>query len=113
MTLKINWYGHACFLIETNGTKLLTDPFITGNPLSPVQADAVEADYILVSHGHGDHLGDTIDIAKRTGATVISNFEIQNWLVGKGIQNGLRVNFERLLRSGGAAENIQCCPGTC
>jgi L-ascorbate metabolism protein UlaG (beta-lactamase superfamily) len=66
---------------------LLTDPFITGNPLSPVQADAVEADYILVSHGHGDHLGDTIDIAKRTGATVISNFEIQNWLVSQGIQN--------------------------
>ena len=87
MALKINWYGHACFLIETDGTKLLTDPFITGNPLSPVQADAVEADYILVSHGHGDHLGDTLDIAQRTGATVISNFEIQNWLVNQGIQN--------------------------
>jgi L-ascorbate metabolism protein UlaG (beta-lactamase superfamily) len=85
MTLKITWYGHACFLIETNKTKLLVDPFISGNPLSPVQADDVTADYILVSHGHGDHLGDTVEIAKRTGATVISNFEIQNWMENQGI----------------------------
>jgi L-ascorbate metabolism protein UlaG (beta-lactamase superfamily) len=87
MTLKMTWYGHACFLIESGKTKLLTDPFITGNPLSPVQANEVEADYILVSHGHGDHLGDTLDIAKRTGATVISNYEIQNWIVKQGFEN--------------------------
>ena len=87
MTLKITWYGHACFLIEAGKTKLLTDPFITGNPLSPVQADGVEADYILVSHGHGDHVGDTLDIATRTGATVISNYEIQNWIVNQGFEN--------------------------
>ena len=87
MTLKMTWYGHACFLIEVGKTKLLTDPFITGNPLSPVQADEVEADYILVSHGHGDHLGDTLDIATRTGATVISNYEIQNWIVNQGFEN--------------------------
>ncbi len=59
------------------------DPFLSGNPLAPVQTDDVAADYILVSHGHGDHLGDTIAIAKRTGATVIANYEIQNWLAGK------------------------------
>jgi L-ascorbate metabolism protein UlaG (beta-lactamase superfamily) len=87
MAINITWYGHACFLIEANQAKLLIDPFITGNPLAPVPADAIEADYILVSHGHGDHLGDTIDIAKRTGATVISNFEIQNWVVKQGIKN--------------------------
>ncbi|MGD2028474.1 MAG: metal-dependent hydrolase [Desulfobacterales bacterium] len=87
MTLKITWYGHACFLIETPTSKLLVDPFLTGNPLAPVQADHVKTDYILVSHGHGDHLGDTIEIAKRTGATVISNFEIQNWMVNQGIKN--------------------------
>jgi len=87
MTVKVTWYGHACFLIETKGTKLLTDPFLTGNPLAPVRVDKVEADYILVSHGHGDHVGDGVAIAKRTGATVISNFEIQNWFVSQGVEN--------------------------
>jgi L-ascorbate metabolism protein UlaG (beta-lactamase superfamily) len=87
MSIKVTWYSHACFLIETDGGKLLIDPFITDNPLSPINADAVEADYILVSHGHGDHLGDTVNIAKRTGAMVISNFEIQTWLLGQGIEN--------------------------
>jgi L-ascorbate metabolism protein UlaG (beta-lactamase superfamily) len=86
MMLKITWHSHACFLIETNGTKLLTDPFLTGNPLASVPADTVEADYILVSHGHGDHVGDAVAIAKRTGATVISNFEIQSWFVGQGVE---------------------------
>ena len=87
MTVNVTWYGHACFLVETNGTRLLIDPFLTGNPFAPVRADTVEADYILVSHGHGDHVGDSVAIAKRTGATVISNFEIQNWIVAQGIES--------------------------
>ena len=87
MTVKITWYSHACFLIETSGTKLLTDPFLTGNPLAPVRADQIDADFILVSHGHGDHVGDGVAIAKRTGATVISNYEIQSWFVGQGVEN--------------------------
>lgn len=87
MTLKITWYGHACFFIEAEKSKLIVDPFITGNPLCPVLPNEVETDYILVSHGHGDHLGDAVEIAKRTGATVISNFEIQNWMVAQGIKN--------------------------
>ncbi len=87
MSIKLTWYSHACFLIETKGTKLLIDPFLTGNSLAPVRADKVEADYILVSHGHSDHVGDAVAIAKRTGATVISNFEIQNWFVGQGVEN--------------------------
>lgn len=86
MTIEITWLGHACFLINTGADKLLIDPFIEGNPMSPVTSETVEADYILVSHGHGDHLGDTIAIAKRTGATVISNFEIQNWLAAQGVE---------------------------
>ncbi len=86
MALKITWCSHACFLIDTGDSKLLIDPFLTGNPLAPVQADAVDADYILVSHGHGDHVGDTVPIARRTGAMVISNFEIQNWLAGLGLE---------------------------
>lgn len=87
MTLKVTWFSHACFLIQTAKAKLLIDPFITGNPLAPVKADSVSADYILVSHGHGDHVGDTVAIAQRTGATVISNFEIQNWMVAQGVKN--------------------------
>jgi L-ascorbate metabolism protein UlaG (beta-lactamase superfamily) len=87
MSIKLTWYGHACFLIETNRAKLLTDPFLSGNQLAPVRADKVQADYILVSHGHGDHIGDGVAIAKRTGAMVISNFEIQNWFVGQGVEN--------------------------
>ena len=67
MSIKLTWYGHACFLIDTGDTKVLTDPFLTGNPLAPVSANEVQADFILVSHGHGDHLGDTVEIAKRTG----------------------------------------------
>lgn len=87
MAVSLTWYGHACFLIEAPGATLLTDPFLTGNPLAPVPANDIQADYILVSHGHGDHLGDTVAIAKRTGATVISNYEIQNWLVAQGVEN--------------------------
>jgi L-ascorbate metabolism protein UlaG (beta-lactamase superfamily) len=87
MTLKATWFSHACFLIQSAKAKLLVDPFITGNPLAPVKADSLSADYILVSHGHGDHVGDTVAIAKRTGATVISNFEIQNWMVAQGVKN--------------------------
>ena len=87
MAIKMTWHSHACFLIETAQARLLIDPFVSGNPLSSVKADAIETDYILVSHGHGDHLGDTIDIARRTGATVISNYEIQTWLANQGIEN--------------------------
>jgi L-ascorbate metabolism protein UlaG (beta-lactamase superfamily) len=86
VAIKISWYSHACFLIETDQSRLLIDPFVSGNPLSTVKADAIETDYILVSHGHGDHLGDTLDIAKRTEATVISNYEIQTWLANQGIE---------------------------
>ena len=87
MTVNATWYSHACFLIQSSKAKLLIDPFITGNPLAPVKADQVSADYILVSHGHGDHVGDTVAIAQRTGATVVSNFEIQNWMVAQCVKN--------------------------
>ena len=88
MDVKITWYSHACLMIETEGIKLLVDPFITGNPLAPIAANDLDPDYIFVSHGHGDHVGDTVDIAKRTGATVVSNFEIHNWLAAQGIDHG-------------------------
>ena len=87
MPANLTWLSHACVLIETEQVRILVDPFLTGNPLAPVSADQVSADVILVSHGHGDHLGDTVSIAKRTGALVISNFEIVNWLQGQGVEN--------------------------
>lgn len=86
MSVKLTWYGHACFRIDAGGQVILTDPFLKGNPLAPVKPGEVEADFILVSHGHGDHLGDTVEIAKRTGATVVSNFEIHNWLARQGLK---------------------------
>jgi len=86
MTINVTWLSHACLLIDTGDATLLVDPFITGNPLAPIAADAIQADYILVSHGHGDHVGDTVAIAQRTGAMVISNFEIHNWLLAQGVE---------------------------
>ncbi len=86
MSVKVTWYSHAVVLIDTGQARLLVDPFLTGNPLSPVQADQLSADYIFVSHGHGDHLGDTIDIARRCDATVVANFEIHNWLIAQGLE---------------------------
>jgi L-ascorbate metabolism protein UlaG (beta-lactamase superfamily) len=67
-------------------TQLLIDPFLTGNDLADVSADDVATDYVLVSHGHGDHVGDTVPIAQRTGAMTISNYEIHNWLLAQGVE---------------------------
>jgi L-ascorbate metabolism protein UlaG (beta-lactamase superfamily) len=85
--IELTYHSHACFSLDVGGTKLLIDPFLSGNELADVTAEEVEADYILVSHGHGDHLGDTVAIAKRTGAMTISNFEIQNWLLAQGVES--------------------------
>jgi len=87
MSTHIRWLGHSAIEIVTSGKTLLIDPFITGNPAATVSADEVQADFILVSHGHGDHIGDTIGLAKRTGATVVTNFEISQWLLGQGLEN--------------------------
>lgn len=87
MAIKLTWYGHAAIGLDINGTHILVDPFLTGNPSASAKADEVPADYILVSHGHGDHVGDAVGIAKRTGATVISNFEIASWFEKQGIAN--------------------------
>jgi L-ascorbate metabolism protein UlaG (beta-lactamase superfamily) len=82
----ITYYGHSCFLIEVNGKKLLFDPFITHNPLAKhIDVSGIKADYILVSHGHEDHVGDLVALAKQTGATVISAFEIHSWLQKQGV----------------------------
>src|SRR5436190_14748429 len=85
MSTRIRWLGHAALSLETAGHKVLIDPFFTDNPAAAISADRAEADFILVSHGHGDHLGDAVAIAKRTGATIIANYEISQWLKNQGV----------------------------
>src|SRR6516164_10803304 len=87
MATRLCWLGHACLLIESDGQRLLIDPFLTGNPAAATTADKVRADFLLVSHGHGDHVGDTVAIARRTGATVICNYEISEWFKKQGVTN--------------------------
>jgi L-ascorbate metabolism protein UlaG (beta-lactamase superfamily) len=87
MVNKLTWFGHATLGLETDGKHLLIDPFFSGNPTATVKAEQVAADFILVTHGHGDHVGDAISIAKRTGATVIANAEISNWMGRQGVDN--------------------------
>jgi len=92
--MKFTFYGHACFAIETGGKKLLFDPFISGNELAKdIDINNIEADYILVSHGHSDHVGDLVDIAKRTNATVIAAYEVVGWAQQQGIKNVHPMNF--------------------
>ena len=91
--MKLTYYGHSCFLLETKGKKLLFDPFISPNPLaSAIDINSIEADYILITHGHADHVADAVAIAKNTGALCISNFEIINWLGAQGVENGHPMN---------------------
>ncbi|MFZ8845075.1 metal-dependent hydrolase, partial [Thermoflexus sp.] len=87
MAVRVTWYGHAAFLLESDGKRILIDPFLSGNPLAPVKAEEVQADVIIITHGHADHVGDAVDIARRTGALVISNYEITSWFQSKGVQN--------------------------
>jgi L-ascorbate metabolism protein UlaG (beta-lactamase superfamily) len=86
MTAKLTWYGHAALGIETGGYRVLVDPFFTGNPAASTTAEKVMADFILISHGHGDHVGDAEAIARRTGALIISNAEIAAWFAQKGVK---------------------------
>ena len=92
--MNITYYGHSCFLVDLNDIKILFDPFITPNPIAnKVDLDSIKADYILISHGHEDHIADVDYIAKRTGAKIISNFEIVSWFASKkGIENNHPIN---------------------
>ncbi len=84
--MKLRYLGHASFYVEEGSFKALVDPFISNNPNSPVKAsDFNDITHIFVTHGHGDHLGDTVTIANRTNATVITNYEIATYLSGKGV----------------------------
>lgn len=85
--MSITYYGHSSFGIEFNGANLVFDPFISPNDLAKhINIQSIPADYILLSHGHQDHVADAETIAKRTGAPIISNFEIYSWYVEKGLK---------------------------
>ncbi|KAA3659211.1 MAG: metal-dependent hydrolase [Chloroflexi bacterium] len=87
MSLSITWHGHATFSMNVNGTKLVIDPFFDGNPAAKTKAADVEADYLLVTHGHSDHILDTLPIARRTGAQIITNADIAGWFGKQGYEN--------------------------
>jgi L-ascorbate metabolism protein UlaG (beta-lactamase superfamily) len=83
--MNVTYYGHACFAVEIAGKHLLFDPFITPNPLAKaIDIHTIPADFILVSHGHDDHMTDATAIAQRTGALVVANFEVAEWLAKEG-----------------------------
>lgn len=91
--MKLTYFGHACFCVETAGRRLLFDPFISPNELAAaIDVERVEADFVLVTHGHFDHLADAERILRRTGATLISNFEIVTWFQGRGVENAHPLN---------------------
>ena len=85
MPIDITWLGHNAWLLETGQHALLVDPFLDDSPVAPVKSPAVSADFLLVSHGHFDHVGDTVKIAQRTGATVLANYEVTEWLKKQGV----------------------------
>jgi L-ascorbate metabolism protein UlaG (beta-lactamase superfamily) len=105
MAIQVTWLGHSAFQLAIGGHTVLIDPFLTGNPLAAADPNQIKADFILISHGHGDHIGDTPAIARRTGATVVANNEIGIWLRNKhGLENvhgmnpggGVRLPFGRV-----------------
>ncbi|MGB6044094.1 MAG: metal-dependent hydrolase [Pirellulales bacterium] len=86
MATELTWLGHGTWLIETGEHRILLDPFLDESPTAPIKADEVEADTILVSHGHFDHVADLVSVAKRTGATVVACFEICDWVGKQGVE---------------------------
>ena len=87
MSSKVTWFGHGAFGLRVGEYDVLIDPFLSDCPTAAVQPEDVEADFILISHGHGDHVGDAVEIAKRTAAKVISNAEISGWFGDQGIES--------------------------
>src|SRR5213080_3511434 len=83
--VTITFHGHACFSLEADGRRVVVDPFLTGNPAADIPVDRLpKVDAVLLSHGHGDHLGDAIPIAKRDGATVVATFELAAFCASQG-----------------------------
>lgn len=91
--MRLTWFGHSAFQLDDGEHSVLIDPFLTGNPVANVDPGSLSPDTILLTHAHNDHVGDTVDIARRTGATVIATHEIATWLGQQGIENAVGANF--------------------
>lgn len=92
--MKLTYYGQSCFMVETVGKKLLFDPFISGNDLAKdIDIQSLEADYILISHGHQDHIADLVEVAKNTGAEVIGMLEVTGWIEKQGYDKVTGMNL--------------------
>lgn len=96
MSMKITWLSHSAFLIE-GSEKILIDPFLNGNPMAPIKPEDVDCDLICVTHGHGDHLGDAIPIAKRLGVPVIAIYELAQYISSQGAE-AVGMNFGGTLK---------------
>lgn len=93
MSITLTWHGHGTFTFDVNGVNVVVDPFFAGNnPAATRSVEEIEADFILQTHGHGDHISDTLALARRTGAVVIANFEICNWVADQGHENTHALN---------------------
>lgn len=87
MAAELTWLGHGSWSMDLDGRRVLLDPFLDDSPVASAKAEDIEAEFILLSHGHFDHAGDAAAIARQTGATVIANFEICDWIGGQGVKN--------------------------
>jgi L-ascorbate metabolism protein UlaG (beta-lactamase superfamily) len=85
--IKVTFIGHSCFLVDNGTSKIIIDPFITGNPSAKISTEQKKADFILISHGHGDHLGDAIELGKANNATIIANYELCTYCNSHGVKN--------------------------
>ena len=92
MAADIKWLGHSTFLIDIDGRGVLIDPFLTGNPVARTAAADLSPDIILLTHAHGDHVADALDIADASGATIVCNFEMGDWYMARGYENVFQGN---------------------
>jgi L-ascorbate metabolism protein UlaG (beta-lactamase superfamily) len=99
--MDIRFLGHACFELTESDTRVLVDPFLTGNPKAAAKAEEMEPTHIFLTHGHADHIGDTVDIAKRTGAQVVAIVEIAAELQADGVDNVADPNLGGTVEFGG------------
>jgi L-ascorbate metabolism protein UlaG (beta-lactamase superfamily) len=94
--LKLTYHGHSCFELEADGHRIIVDPFLNGNMHAKAKPADIKVDAVLVSHGHGDHVGDAVEIAKANRCVVVTNFEIANWLAARGVEaHGMHIGGAR------------------